>query len=96
MQITYLGRHFEVTEALKNYAADKISRLENRMKNITSVQVIFQIENVKHIAEANVHIAKHEIHAKAEASDMYAAIDELVDKLTKQLTKLKDKMTDHR
>jgi putative sigma-54 modulation protein len=54
------------------------------------------VEKLDHIAEATLLIVKGEIHASATSNDMYAAIDELVDKLDRQLIKHKEKINDHR
>jgi putative sigma-54 modulation protein len=96
MKIHYTGRNIEVTPALKTFTAEKIQRLEHRQYNIDKINIIFQIENVTHIAEANLFIDGIEINAKAEAKDMYTAIDQLVDKLVGQVTKHKTKQTEHR
>lgn len=47
------------------------------------------------IAEATIQVNGGELHASAEAEDMYAAIDGLMDKLARQLTKHKDKLRQH-
>ena len=57
--------------------------------------IVFFTENVTHCVEATVHIAGKEIHAKASAPEMYGAIDILVDRLMGQLTKHKEKVTQH-
>lgn len=95
MQINFTGRHVEITPAIKSYATEKLQRLEKRMQNITKINVILAVENLEHIAEATVHVAKHEIYAEAKSSDMYSTLDDLVDKLVTQITKLKEKLSDH-
>jgi putative sigma-54 modulation protein len=47
------------------------------------------------LPEATVHINGGELHATSEQTDMYAAIDTLVDKLARQLNKHKDKLKQH-
>ena len=96
MQIHYTGRHVDVTPALKTFTQEKLQRLEHRQNNITQVNIVFQIENITHIVEANLHMAGIEFHATAKAKDMYAAVDELVDKLLAQITKHKEKQTERR
>jgi putative sigma-54 modulation protein len=94
MQLHFTGRNVEVTPALKTFTTEKLERLKKRAANITNINVTFHIENVTHIAEANLHVDGIELHASANGSDMYSAIDMLVDKLLTQLTKHKEK-TDH-
>lgn len=97
MRLSITGRHLAVTEALRNYVTNKMTRLERHYDHITNVQVVLAVNKVAQSAEAIVH-AGHgtEIFADAEADDMYAAIDALADKLDRQLIKHKEKLADHR
>ena len=95
MQLNFTGRNIEVTPALKTFTAEKMERVERRYSTIKHVDVVFHVENVTHIAEATAHLDGAEIHATAKSTDMYAAIDELVDKLLTQITKHKEKQKGH-
>lgn len=96
MELQLVGRnHLELTPAIKDYVAKKIAPINERFQHITIVTVVLHIENLDHYAEANVHMNGHEVHASAKATDLYAAIDELSDKLFAQLTKLKERNTDN-
>ena len=57
--------------------------------------VVLKVEKVTHTSDATLHVNGGEIHASAEGQDMYAAIDGLIDKLARQLTKHKDKLKQH-
>lgn len=96
MQINFTGHHVEVTPALRAFTEEKLDKLERHFDRITSINVIFDIEKLQQIAEASVFVAKNEIRARAESENMYTAIDELVDKLDRQLIKHKEKIIDHR
>lgn len=96
MQIQLTGRNLEITPALKTYSEDKLQRLKHIYNNITTINLILHIEHLSHIAEATIHLDHTELHAKAEENDMYSAIDKLIDKLQSQVTKLKEKQSDHR
>lgn len=95
MNLHFTGRHIEITQALKDFTTEKFSVLEKRDHTISNVYVIFHIEHLTHTAEATVHISGAEIHATAKDDDMYKAIVTLVDKLLNQITKHKEKVTDH-
>ena len=95
MQLHFIGRNIEVTPALKSFTEEKFQRLARRHTNITKINITFHIENLTHIAEATAHFDGIEIHASAESTDMYVAIDELVDKLISQITKHKEKISHH-
>lgn len=96
MQIDFTGHGMDVTHALKTFTQEKFTRLERHFDKITSIHVTFHVEKLTKNAEATLLIAKGEIHASASSDDMYTAVDDLVDKLNKQLIKHKEKMSDHR
>lgn len=95
MEITFTGHKMEVTPALKNFTQEKFDKLERHFDKITAINVIFDVEKMRQIAEATILVAKGELHASSESSDMYTAIDELVSKLDRQLIKHKEKLRDH-
>jgi len=94
MQINISGHHVELTPALKDYITTKFDKLERHFDQITNRQVTLEVEKVRQMAEATLHVSGGEIHAKAENEDMYAAIDALVDKLDRQILKYKEKNVD--
>ena len=92
MQINLTGHHVDITDSLRSYVNEKFGRLERHFDHINNVHVILSIEKLRQIAEANIHLNGGEIFANAEATDMYASIDSLVDKLDRQVIKHKEKM----
>lgn len=95
MQINITGQQMDVTPALRDYVESKFQRLERHFDQITNVHVILSVEKERHKAEATISVTKGELFADTEQESMYAAIDELMDKLDRQLKKHKEKMTDH-
>lgn len=96
MQITVSGHQMEVTEPLRNYASEKIGKLQRHFDNMTTSNIVLHVEKTRHKAEATIHAKGATLHANAEGEDMYAAIDSLADKLDRQVLKHKEKITDHR
>ena len=96
MQVNISGHQLDVTDALRDYVGEKLSRLERHFDKITNVQVIMEVEKLKQKIEATLHIAGGEIVANAEHEDMYAAIDLLMDKLDRQVRRHKSRISDHR
>jgi len=97
MEITVTFRHLEPRDALKEYATDKVSRIEKYLGNITEVHIILSHEKRAHIAEVIVHANRAKITAKEMHEDnMYASIDLVVDKIERQVKKHKDKITSHK
>jgi len=99
MQITIQGHQVEVTEALRDYCTNKFERITRHFDHLHELNVVLGIEKVLHKAEATIQFAGKKsgrtLHANATATDMYAAIDVLVDKIDKQVLKHKEKLTDH-
>jgi putative sigma-54 modulation protein len=95
MQLTITGHHIDVTPALKQKVESKLSKLERHFDHLTDVHCILTVEKLEHKAEATVHLSGGTIHADAIEDDMYAAVDSLIDKLSRQVKKHKEKLTDH-
>jgi len=96
MHIEVSGHGVEVTGALRDYANDKMGRVIRHFDHMTGAHVILSLEKLKHKAEATLNVSQKRIFAEADASDMYAAIDALVDKLDGQVKKHKEKLQEHR
>ncbi|HHS8259433.1 TPA: ribosome hibernation promoting factor [Legionella anisa] len=95
MQISITGHHIDVTPALRAFTEEKFDKLERHFDQIKSINVVLNVEKLRQIAEATVHVTKGELHASSESEDLYAAIDTLIDKLERQLTKHKEKNQKH-
>lgn len=97
MQITISGHHVDITDAIKDYVHNKLSKLTHHFDQITATDVTLTVENkLVQKAEATVHVSGKDLHADASSEDMYAAIDKLSDKLDRQLVKHKEKVRSHR
>lgn len=96
MKINFTGHRLEVTPAIRSFTEEKFNRLQRHFDKITAINVVFDVEKLRQIAEATILVAKGEVHASSESEDLYAAIDTLVDKLDRQLIKHKEKITEHR
>lgn len=91
MQITLSGHHVEITDALRDIVNNKLEKLERHYDQITSINVTLSVEKLRQKADASLHIAGADLVANAEHEDMYTAIDQLIDKLDRQLIKHKEK-----
>ena len=92
MQVNITGHHIEVTDALRNYVNEKFLRLERHFENVIDSHVILSVEKLVQKAEATVHVNGAKLFAHEEHSDLYAAIDGLIDKLDRQTIKHKEKL----
>ena len=95
MQINLTGHHVEITDSFRNYVDTKFSKLERHFDHISNVHVILNVEKLNQKAEATMHLSGAEVFASSENTDMYAAIDSMVDKLDRQVIKHKEKLKKH-
>ncbi|MES9897524.1 MAG: ribosome-associated translation inhibitor RaiA [Sedimenticola sp.] len=96
MQISLTGHHMDITDSLRNAVDSKFERLERHFEHVTNVHVILSVEKLRQKAEATLHVNGADVHGECVEEDMYAAIDGLIDKLDRQVKKLKEKHTNHR
>ena len=95
MQLNITGQNIEITDTLREFLNTKFAKLEQYFERINQVYIVLKVEKVVQIADATLHVNGGELHASAEGQEMYAAIDGLIDKLARQLTKHKDKLKQH-
>lgn len=94
MNYTIRGQRFEVTDALRDYAEKKLSRLEKYFDpSITSeVNVTLSVTKGQHTVEVTIPISGMFLRAEERSEDMYASIDLVIDKLERQIRKHKTKL----
>jgi len=95
MQLTLTGHHVDITPPLKSYVEKKLDRIVRHFDQVIDVHCVLTIEKLSHKAEATLHVRGSNIHADADESDMYAAVDVLTDKLDRLVKKHKEKRSDH-
>ncbi len=95
MQMTITGHHVEVTAAMRAYVTEKMQRLSRHFDQVVSINVILKVEKLEQMAEASVNAGGRVIFANETSADMYAAIDGLIDKLDKQVRRLKARLRDN-
>jgi putative sigma-54 modulation protein len=100
MNLTISGHHLEVTPALRSYVTSKLDRITRHFDQVVDVKVLLSIENQKEKerrqrAECNIHVKGNDMFAESAHSDLYAAVDDLMDKLDRQVVRHKDKVQNH-
>ncbi|MBQ3020805.1 MAG: ribosome-associated translation inhibitor RaiA [Bacilli bacterium] len=93
MKINLRGDKLVVTDAIKSYVEDKISKLEKYfdIKDLEA-KIIIKVSNNKEIIEVTIPTNKYTLRAEERNDDLYAAIDLVVDKLERQIRKNKTKL----
>jgi putative sigma-54 modulation protein len=95
MNLQISGHHLEVTPAIREYVTGKLERVTSHFDNVIGVNVILSVEKLKQKAEVTVHLPGKDIFVEAIDEDLYAAVDNLVDRLERQVQKYKQKLQDH-
>ncbi|MDY0340166.1 MAG: ribosome-associated translation inhibitor RaiA [Coriobacteriia bacterium] len=100
MQMIVKGRRMEVTPAIREYAEEKVGRVAKILDSkLMSAEVELYTERNRsiekgQIAEVTIYTKGPVIRAKEAASDLYAAIDLVSEKLERQVRKYKTKVID--
>lgn len=95
MQIKVKTKHLELTDALKDYAQKKFSRIERYFDQVLSADVMLCTERNTHIAEVTVHVNGNVLRGEERTDNMYASIDKVLEKLERQIHKIKEKKRNH-
>lgn len=84
---------FKVTEAIENYAKDKLEKVERYFKEELDAFVVCKTYKDHHKVEVTIPTKYYTMRAEVGEEDMYAAIDLAIDKLESQIRKNKTKIT---
>lgn len=91
MQIIFTGKHMEVSPALKQYAEQKLNKLDRFFDHVQEVHVKESTLRNQHIVEVTLLANGTVIRAEERTPDMYTSIDLIVDKLERQLLRYKSR-----
>ena len=91
MRVNISGHHVIVSDPMKEYVLNKLNRFERYSDQITKIDVTLIVERMVQKAEASIHVAGADLFANAGHEDMHSAIDDLTDKLDRQIIKYKEK-----
>ncbi len=96
MQLNISGHHLDITEAIRQHSEQKFAKIKHHFDHVINVNMILEVEKDVQKAEATIHVSGADLFAKAESSDMYVSIDQMVNKLDAQIKKHKEKLNNHR
>lgn len=91
MQLIVTGRHIDVTEPMKRYAREKLSRIMRDRPHINEVHVIMDVEKYRHRVDLTVRGKNLNLFCREETPDMYASIDGALAKLERQLRRYRER-----
>jgi|SRR6186997_2799313 putative sigma-54 modulation protein len=96
MRLQVKGRNLEVSEQIRQYAEEKMGKLDRLVSDPTRVELELAVEKnpsiaENHVAEATVWTKGPTLRARESSSDMKASIDQLVGKLERQVKRYREK-----
>ena len=94
MRMEITGHHVEITDSMRAYVVQKFEKLERHFPRAIHAHVVLQIEKERMKAEARISLGRGDVFADAEDDNMYTAVDQLIDKLDRQITKHKERLAD--
>ena len=100
MNLTISGHHLDVTPALREYVLTKLDRVTRHFDQVVDVNVLLAIDKSKEKdrrqrAEVTLRVKGRDIFVEQSHEDLYAAIDQLMDKLDRQVMRHKDRTQEH-
>ena len=98
MRLQVTARHGHVSDSVRTYAEEKLSKLDRRLHDLALVELTLSREHNPsiaddHLAEVVVHTKGPNIVVHGSATTYEAAIDRLLDKLERQVERYRDKRT---
>ncbi len=94
MQIDITFKNMDSTDALKDYASKRLSKLDRYIDRPTEVHIVLSVEKRRHKADVTLSADGVVINAVEITEDLYSAIDMVIDKLERQVKKHKEKLQD--
>ncbi len=91
------GKNIDITDAMREYVSEKIERAVSHFAQITSeVDINLSVARNPRIsdsqsAEVTIYANGTVIRAEESSGDMYASVDRVADKITRQLRKFKER-----
>ncbi|PTL76389.1 ribosome hibernation-promoting factor, HPF/YfiA family [Vitiosangium sp. GDMCC 1.1324] len=95
MQLNITFRQFGSSDALKEYAKEKVERVNKYLDRAGEAHVVLSLERHLHHAEITIHSGSWVLRGREKSEDMYASIDLAMDKIEAQLRKYKEKIKNH-
>ncbi len=94
MKVRITARHFDLTEDLKQFAQQRVESLTRYYDNFIDLHLKLDVEKYRHTADLNATVHGNVLSCSAGSNDMYATVDEVVNKMESQVKKYKSRLQD--
>jgi putative sigma-54 modulation protein len=90
MRLHVKGKNVEVSDSIRRYAEEKLRKLDRQLHELTQVELELWMEKnpsiaANQVAEATIWTKGPTLRAREASSDMKASIDQLTEKLLRQV-----------
>lgn len=95
MKIEFTGRNFTVSPAIKKHVTEHFRKIETVLSEAVNAHVILSVEkHHRNVVEIVVHWKDRSLTSKTDATDMYVAATQAVEKIRSQAVRVKGKIID--
>jgi len=94
--IYVVGKHFQVTEAIRNYVWEKLARIEKIADQIIDITVTLDTQKLEHTCSILMNFIHFHVKVGASTDNIYSAIDKAADRVVKLVRRYKTKLQSHR
>lgn len=91
MIVNITSKQMEITPAIRQHVEDRLSKLEKWQTHLINPHIVLSKAPKEYVADATINTPNGPLVASATHEDMYAAINELISKLERQLNKVQHK-----
>lgn len=92
MAINVRGKNLDITPALKDYVEKRVKKVTKYFDKTGDIAVILKVEKGRHQVEVTVPVDGILLRGEESTPDMYASIDQVMEKIEKQIEKHKTKL----
>jgi putative sigma-54 modulation protein len=96
MRVNFTFRNLESSEGIKNYATEKIAKLQRYTHAPLDAEVTLSLERHLQRADITIQADGRRYAGHDESEDMYASIDRVLGKIDRQVRDAKDAMNDRK
>lgn len=96
MEIALRGKNVEITTPLRDYLHKRLSKVERHFSSDVTVNVALTTEPVGYGAEITIPYNGLLIRAEEKSQDLYSAIDLVVDKIIRQISRFRGRLQSRR
>lgn len=93
--IHIMGRHLEITEPMKNYAVEKLRKIQRFGGRVIDATVVMDIQKLSHNVDFILDVNNTKVKVSGHSDNMYTSIDLAIGHLETKLRKYHQRLTEH-